>query len=59
MRSDTMAVRHLMGRAHAMGFQFHQNEVRNDPKLLDWVQKPDYLDYSLPEGWQKYLRPIA
>jgi len=26
------------------GFQFHQQEVKNDPKLLSWVLRSDYWD---------------
>lgn len=26
------------------GFEFHQNEVKNDPELLKWVLKENYLD---------------
>jgi len=26
------------------GFNFHQNEVKNDPELLKWVLKDNYLD---------------
>ena len=31
------------------------NEVRTDPKLLDWVRRENYFDSRLPEGWQQYL----
>jgi glycosyltransferase involved in cell wall biosynthesis len=34
--------------ARRAGFEFHQRAVRTDPKVLDWVQKPDYWDYLLP-----------
>jgi glucosyl-dolichyl phosphate glucuronosyltransferase len=44
----------LVGRARTAGARFHQNEVQKDPGLLEWVLKPNYLDYSLPEGWQNY-----
>ncbi len=37
--------------AYQRGFEFHQNEVANDPKLLEWVLKPDYFDYD----YTKYL----
>jgi len=30
------------------GYQFHQNAVRRNPLLLDWVLKSDYWDYKLP-----------
>jgi glycosyltransferase involved in cell wall biosynthesis len=47
-RCDAKSVRELLGRSHAMGVAFHREEVRNDPTLMNWVLKPDYLDYSLP-----------
>jgi glycosyltransferase involved in cell wall biosynthesis len=43
--------------AYVEGFQFHQNEVRNDPELLNWVLKPDYWDYRLP-GISSSDRPV-
>lgn len=52
--SDGMKL--LMRSAHGCGYEFHQSEVRKDPALLDWVLKPDYFDYRLPEGWKKYLQ---
>jgi glycosyltransferase involved in cell wall biosynthesis len=55
-RADPVAVRELSARAYVNGFQFHQNEVHNDARLLDWVLKPDYFDYRLPAGWQQYVR---
>ncbi|MBI9086132.1 MAG: glycosyltransferase family 2 protein [Desulfobacterales bacterium] len=35
--------------AHAAGFQFHQEAVRADRRLLDWVLRDDYLDFLLPD----------
>jgi hypothetical protein len=35
--------------AQQEGYQFHQEAVRNNPKLLQWVLKKDYWDYRLPE----------
>jgi len=49
-RSRTEKIRSQVKRAHRAGYDFHQNEVRNDPKLLAWVLKEDYWDYRLPEG---------
>ena len=54
-KPTTDGVRRLMARAHRAGMQFHQKEVCNDPKLLQWVLKPDYFDYRLPDGWERYL----
>jgi len=30
------------------GINFHQNAIRKNPKLLDWILKVDYWDYKLP-----------
>ena len=30
------------------GINFHQNTIRKNPKLLDWILKTDYWDYKLP-----------
>jgi len=45
----------LVARARLAGRWFHENEVRKDPVLLDWVMKPDYFDYRLPDGWERRL----
>src|SRR5262249_4639668 len=47
-------IKKLIDRAYTRGVVFHQNEVRNDPILLEWVLRPDYLDFELPKGWQRY-----
>ena len=48
-------IRFLIARARFAGRWFHENEVRNDPTLLAWVLKPEYLDYKLPDGWKNRL----
>lgn len=55
-RRDALSIRMLWNRAYFEGFNFHQHQVRHDPKLLEWVLKSDYFDYRLPEGWQKYCK---
>lgn len=55
--SPGQAIQVMMGRAHAAGFAFHQDEVRRDRRLLEWVLRPDYFDYALPQGWRSYLPP--
>ncbi len=37
--------------AYKRGYDFHQKEINNDPKLLEWVLKEDYFDYD----YTKYL----
>jgi glucosyl-dolichyl phosphate glucuronosyltransferase len=48
-------VHRLMARAHAEGAKFHQQAVRHDAKLLEWILKPHYFDYSLPRGWENHV----
>jgi hypothetical protein len=40
-KPTTGGVRKLMARSRYAGTQFHRGEVRNDPKLLDWVLRRD------------------
>ena len=49
------AIRSRVDAAYRAGYIYHQHEVHRDPELLKWVLKPDYLDYRLPGGWEKYL----
>jgi glycosyltransferase involved in cell wall biosynthesis len=49
-------VHHLTGIAYRAGVRFHRSEVRNDPRLLEWVLRQDYFEYSLPEGWRSYVK---
>ena len=37
-------IRKRISCAHLAGYNYHQNEVRKDPKLLEWVLYEDYLD---------------
>jgi glycosyltransferase involved in cell wall biosynthesis len=53
---EAARIRRQADRAYEAGFQFHQKEVKADARLRDWVLRPDYLDYRLPEGWQDFLR---
>ena len=46
-------IKERVARAYRAGFEFHQNEVRNDPALLKWVLKPDYWDYRLPTAGKR------
>jgi hypothetical protein len=47
-------IRQLMTRSHVDGMQFHQNAVREDPQLLEWVVRDNYFDCTLPPGWESY-----
>lgn len=37
-------VQNAIARGYAAGFRFHQDEVAQDPELLSWVLKPNFLD---------------
>jgi len=45
-------IKKTLNKSYQEGYSFHQNEVKKDPLLLDWISKPDYWDYSLPEKTQ-------
>jgi hypothetical protein len=30
------------------GYKYHRDEVMNNPELLSWVLKPNYLEESIP-----------
>ena len=53
-RSELGEVRARTGKAYRAGYRFHQDEVRRDPKLLEWVLRKDYWDYRLPDGWERW-----
>jgi hypothetical protein len=55
----TESVRRLIAHAHFDGKQFHWNEVRRYPKLLERVLRDNYFDCNLPEGWKAYLKGAA
>lgn len=42
-------VLNTINKGHTDGFNFHQDAVKNSPKLLEWVLKKDYFDYKLPD----------
>ncbi|MEO8679306.1 MAG: glycosyltransferase family A protein [Vicinamibacterales bacterium] len=58
-QSPAAAMRRRTAAAYAAGHAFHQQEVRRDPTLLEWVLRPDYWDYQLPSGWEQYLGAIG
>lgn len=37
------------------GYKYHQQEVRNDNKLLEWVLRPNYWDAPIPQ--KKSIKP--
>jgi glycosyltransferase involved in cell wall biosynthesis len=41
-------IKFRVDQAYEAGYKFHQNEVRNDPRLLEWVLKENYWDGRLP-----------
>ena len=38
----------IIADSYSRGMLFHQREVRRDPRLLEWVLRPDYWDVGLP-----------
>ena len=38
-----------MNAGYMCGYNWHQNEVKNDARLLRWVLKENYFDYRYPE----------
>lgn len=43
------SMRQRFHKAYWDGFRFHHREVDSDPSLLEWVLRPDYWDYALPD----------
>lgn len=41
-------IKRAMERAYIDGFTFHQNHIRKDRSLLEWVLKENYFDCKLP-----------
>ena len=52
---DVKKIRKTMRKGWKEGFAFHQNNVKNDPKLLEWVLRENYLGENgkIPEEWIK------
>jgi len=50
-------VRRLAAMARIAGVHFHENQVRNDPSVFEWVMRSDYFDYRLPDGWNSIAGP--
>ncbi|WP_345993128.1 glycosyltransferase [Sulfurimonas sp. HSL-1716] len=44
--SSEDALKDVMHNGYLDGYIFHQEEVKNDPKLFAWVIKEDYMDYD-------------
>ncbi len=47
--SEKQKLHRRFDKAYRKGYEFHKTAVRNNPKLLDWVLKKDYWDYTLPQ----------
>ncbi len=55
---EVRAIKRRVERAYHRGYAFHQEAVRRQPLLLEWVLRPDYWDCRLPslpslEGCQR------
>ncbi len=49
MLSEKEALQQRFHTAFLEGYQFHQNAVRQNPEILNWILKSDYWDYKLPK----------
>lgn len=38
-----------MKSAFMHGYNYHQNEAKNDPRLMEWILRDNYFDYRYPE----------
>ncbi|MBW4481202.1 MAG: glycosyltransferase [Tildeniella torsiva UHER 1998/13D] len=47
--AEYRAIRQRCKAAYQAGFQFHQQQVAQNPALLAWVLKEDYWEYKLPD----------
>lgn len=47
--NEAKIVKYLSNKAEQDGWRFHQNEIANDPKLLEWVRRHDYFETDLRE----------
>jgi hypothetical protein len=54
--SMSSVLKNRVAKAYKLGYNFHQTEVRRDVRLLEWALRKDYWDYTLPDGWQSYLK---
>lgn len=51
-----LVLKDLVAKAYKKGYDFHRREVRRDPRLLEWILRKDYWDYTLPDSFQNYLK---
>jgi hypothetical protein len=47
--SENEMLAYRMNVGYMCGYNWHQNEVKNDAKLLSWVLKENYFDFRYPE----------
>jgi type IV secretory pathway VirD2 relaxase len=43
----TDSIQDVLHKAHCNGYNYHHSEVQNDPELLKWVLKDNYMDYKM------------
>lgn len=43
----TTPVFNVTNEAYQQGWQFHQNEAKNDPELMKWIQRENYFDTDI------------
>jgi len=51
------ALRQRFEQAYVRGYEFHQDALRRNPTLIEWILKKDYWDYRLPVLPSRPLQP--
>jgi hypothetical protein len=47
--SDEIAnLKKLLNQKYSEGYAYHQHHFNTNPIVREWVLKPDYMDYKLP-----------
>ena len=49
----SIKIRALLRKSYSIGYKFHQKQLKKDPKLIQWISKDTYWDYTLPEHIKK------
>ena len=47
--SEQELIAYRIQTAYTCGYNYHQVEVKKDPRLFDWVLRENYFDYRYPE----------
>ncbi len=47
--NEITQLRNLFQQKYSEGYAYHQHHFNTNPLVREWVLKPDYMDYKLPE----------